>query len=125
MHNIIESKMFDFERVRKFCVRRTEALWPLCFRLCIVGLCISVSMGILFSLCSNAGPLYGVELGLLSFLPMLFLVGFFFILALGFVEITRRPKYQVPFCRVIPQHYICVPDGCLPLPFSPPRFRLA
>lgn len=117
--------MFDFERVRKFCVRRTEALWPLCFRLSIVGVLISVVIAILFSLCAKSSLTDAIGLGLLGALPMLFIFWLPFVVALFIVEITRQPEFNVALPRVISESSLIVPEGCLPLPFSPPRFRLA
>lgn len=95
-------------------------------RLSIVSALTSVSMGIALAVCAKASLLFGMELGVLCAVPLLFLLWLPFLLTAFIVEITGADRACVIIpASLVPNPYFSVEDVYLPFPFIPPRVGLA
>lgn len=111
---------------RDYFVGRLEACraWFLC--LSIISLLVSISIGVALSLCAKTGLLFGVELGVLCALPLLFVLWLPFLLTMFIVEITKTPETQLELPSFIPtEPDLSATDVDLPNPFIPPRLSFA
>lgn len=118
---------FDFSHIsRDFLMKRTKALEPWYFRMSVLTVLLAIVMGVALSFCQKLSLMFGVEMGLLCAIPMLFILLLPFFLAQFFVEVLRFSELHVSAPDAFFNNYHSfIHSIFLPVPLSPPRFRLA
>lgn len=116
---------FESEKLSASLVVRLERALPQLLKMTLIMSAIAVLMSILYANCVHAELVYGLLVGVLAVIPLFFLfwapfLTLLFLLKLlppincSLLTVSRIFLLHTPFLPVV-----------MPVPFSPPRFRLA